>query len=343
MTNLTSLAELNSSDSDELDRLWRDRPDIMRAYVEKRPQYQQLVGEVIYILERRLSASPLGIASITGRAKTLKSLAEKIVRKDYPNPLDEITDLAGVRCVYLYLSDRLALEKIIESEFEVIEKIDKVEEKAEDEFGYGALHYIVKLGGTSSGARYDDLRSLICEIQVRTVLQDAWAIIDHHLIYKREKDAPKPFRRRLNSLSGLFETADTQFDQLRAEREKYLTEIRSATSSRQVKQQELNLDLFNSYMDRAFPGMKIADESLSLSPFLKSLQKYGYTTIADLDGLFSRTDKARSALRAIVPVKSSIAELNRALALENEEKRKSYGPKKTRDAIYSALHMVEKR
>jgi ppGpp synthetase/RelA/SpoT-type nucleotidyltranferase len=61
--------------------------------------------------------------------------------------------------------------------------------------------------------RYDDLKKLVCEIQVRTVLQDAWAIIDHHLSYKQESDVPKILRRKLNSLAGLVETAHDQFDQ----------------------------------------------------------------------------------------------------------------------------------
>jgi ppGpp synthetase/RelA/SpoT-type nucleotidyltranferase len=36
--------------------------------------------------------------------------------------LKDITDLAGVRVVYLYKNDRSPIERIIESEFKVLEK-----------------------------------------------------------------------------------------------------------------------------------------------------------------------------------------------------------------------------
>lgn len=202
---------------DEISKTWEERPDIIRSFIEARPQYEQLCAEVAYILKKRLDDGSIEYSAVTSRAKTLKSFAEKISRKQYESPLSDITDLAGVRVVYLYKADRHLIEKIIETEFDVIEKVDKVEEQEADRFGYGALHYLVHLGRKSSGARYDDLKGLICEIQVRTVLQDAWAIIDHHLVYKQESDVPKVLKRKLNSLSGLFETADDQFDRVRVE------------------------------------------------------------------------------------------------------------------------------
>jgi ppGpp synthetase/RelA/SpoT-type nucleotidyltranferase len=68
------------------------------------------------------------------------SFAEKISRKEYDEPLAEVTDLAGVRLVFLYKNDQPQIEEIIESEFAVIEKVDKVDEQEADQFGYGALH-----------------------------------------------------------------------------------------------------------------------------------------------------------------------------------------------------------
>src|SRR5262245_51861524 len=207
------------ADLELVEKAWAEQAPVIRRFIDVRPHYEQLCGEVAYILRKRLDEQRVEYAAVTQRAKTLKSFLEKVSSKQYARPLEELTDLAGVRVVYLYKKHRAAIESIVEDEFAVTEKVDKVERQEPDQFGYGALHYLVRLGGKSVGARYDDLKALTCEIQVRTVVQDAWAMISHHLTYKHESEIPKTLRRKLNALVGVFETADEQFDQVRAERD----------------------------------------------------------------------------------------------------------------------------
>jgi ppGpp synthetase/RelA/SpoT-type nucleotidyltranferase len=69
------------------------------------------------------------------------------------------------------------LRELLNLSLRYLRKVDKLEEQEVDKFGYGALHYLVNLGRKSSGARYDDLKRLVCEIQVRTVLQDAGRLL----------------------------------------------------------------------------------------------------------------------------------------------------------------------
>ena len=311
---------LNSPDSDELGRTWDEHPEVIRAFIEIRPQYEQLCNEVAYILTKRMDETGIEYSAVTYRAKTLKSFAEKLSRKQYNEPFKNITDLAGVRLVYLYKSDRVRIEGIIESEFKVEEKIDKVEEQDEDRFGYGAIHYFVHLGRKSSGARYDDLKSLICEIQVRTVLQDAWAIIDHHLVYKHESDVPKPLKRKLNSVAGLFETADDQFDRIRAERQQYRESIKSKLSSKEpFLDQDLNLDTFVEYLKWKFPSLQLGRYDDHISQVLTSTVQYGYNNLAELDSLLNRTQDMRSALSKDIPTTSAASEVARAIAFEQPE------------------------
>jgi putative GTP pyrophosphokinase len=54
------------------------------------------------------------------------------------------------------------------------------------------------------------------ELQVRTVLQHAWAAIDHKLAYKRESDVPKGLLRQLSRVSALLEVGDEQFEAVRS-------------------------------------------------------------------------------------------------------------------------------
>ena len=133
----------------------------------------------------------------------------------------------------------------------MIERIDKVADSEPHEFGYGAIHFLVKLGKNLKGPRYDDLRDLTCEIQVRTILQDSWAIVAHHLSYKRESDIPNALRRKLNALSGLFETADDQFNQLNIEREAYRGKLTASmeVDIQEILKQKINLDNLLVYAD----------------------------------------------------------------------------------------------
>jgi putative GTP pyrophosphokinase len=272
----------------ELESVWHSNPETIRQFLEQRPDYEQLCAEIAYILRKRLSQADIEISTVTNRAKTLKSFLEKITRKEYSKPFIDITDFAGVRVVYLYEQDLNKIESIIKKEFTIIEKVDKLNEKGSDRFGYGAIHYIIKLGKNSSGARYDDLKNLLCEIQVRTVLQDAWAIIDHHLVYKRESDIPSNLQRKLNSLAGLFETADNQFEAIRQEREKYLGELDESIESESFLTNELNLDTFTAYIKWKFPDNDSEYFKGQVNAVYTEISKAGMKDLTEIDKIIEK-------------------------------------------------------
>jgi putative GTP pyrophosphokinase len=312
---------LQTSESDETLKVWEEKLDVIRTFIENRPQYEQLCGEVAYILAKRMQTANIEYSAITNRAKSLKSFIEKLFRKSYSDPIKDITDFAGVRLVFLYKSDQEAIENIIESEFSIKEKSDKIEERDADRFGYGALHYIVNIGKKSSGARYDDLKDLACEIQVRTVLQDAWAVIYHHLSYKQESDVPKVLIRKLNSVAGLFETADDQFDSIRIAREKYKTSIKPKRNDEdRFLKQEINLDTFAEFLRWKFPSLSVKSFD-DIPGTLSTFSLYGFKTLADLEHLLDRTNKELDAVALDVPPTSGTQILRRALALSNEDFR----------------------
>jgi hypothetical protein len=55
---------------------------------------------------------------------------------------------------------------------------------------------------------------LVAEIQVRTILQHAWAEIEHDTRYKAVDVAPTAIARRFVALAGLLEIADREFQAL---------------------------------------------------------------------------------------------------------------------------------
>ncbi|MEP6901616.1 MAG: hypothetical protein ABJA66_07690 [Actinomycetota bacterium] len=268
----------------DVERLWKENTESIKRFIERQADYEKLCAEVAYILNRELNKEEVEFSTITYRAKTLNSFLEKIQRKSYRDPVAEITDFAGVRVVCLYNDDLKKLEKVISEHFEIVEKIDKLTDRKADQFGYGAIHFIVRLGKNASGARYDDLKNLVCEIQTRTVLQDAWAIIDHHLVYKNESNIPTVLRSRLNLLAGNFQSVDEKFSDIRAEREEYLRAVEdSKINSEQFLENELNLDSFVRYAHWKFPELPTGTQILDVPFYLNPLMEMNLHTLGELN------------------------------------------------------------
>lgn len=285
-----------------LDKVWGNNPEYIRKYYDNQAKYEKLCNESKYILSMELSNANIEFAQCISRFKTLRSFCEKISRRTYEDPFTDITDFSGVRVVYLYSTDKDAIERIIEREFEVIEKVDKVSTEEADRFGYGALHYLIKMKSNHSGARYDDLKDLVCEIQVRTILQDAWAIVAHHLSYKHESDIPKELRRKLNALSGLFETADDQFENIRLSRSKYQDQVKgSIDKEKEISLNEnINLDNLDAYLKWKFPKRTQHDQE-SVADLLEDIKAYDYKKLIDIDNIVDRTKKSVDAYETEYP------------------------------------------
>lgn len=225
-----------------------------------RPKYENLAKEIHFSILQRLKDKGMEITGITYRSKTIESFLEKIERKLYNSPLTEVSDLAGVRVVCLYEPDIQQVAQVIQCEFKVHEMIDKHEDLGMDKMGYQGLHFIVELGSRYSGPRYDNLSGMKCEIQVRTVLQDAWAIISHHLVYKSEASVPMKLRRNLNNITSLLEVAQGVFDNVRDERDNYISKIQEKRSDwNDFISQPVDFDTLAAYTKWKFPNLPISE------------------------------------------------------------------------------------
>jgi len=231
-------------------------------YKEKRPLYDRFAAKLKVLLEELLSAKRIDYHVIEHRAKEVEAFREKITRagKRYSDPVREVTDLAGVRVVLYYTSDVDRACRVIKEEFDVDQSgsVDKGESLKPDQFGYRSVHYVVSLCGARAGlAEWANFAGFRAEIQVRTVLQHAWASVSHRLQYKHERDVPTLFRRRLSVLSGLFELADEQFLALRREQTKL-----SQMTSRKIEKGDTDLEL----------NLITVEEFLKKSPLIREVE-----------------------------------------------------------------------
>ncbi len=317
----------------KIERLWSERPGLVRTFLEKRRHWERLATEVSYTLAESLKMREIQYSYVSSRAKKLESFAEKMDRKNYSSPLDQITDLAGARVVYLYPSDRPRIEKAIEEDFEVIERVEKTPGQ-DSQFGYMAMHFLVKLGPRSSGARYDDIKHLICEIQVRTVLQDSWAVLDHHLSYKQGSDVPEQLKSQLHSLSDFLRKADENFDHLRAQRLEYQEGIRRKRDDTNLfLDEEANMDTVLEYLNLRFPEMQTAGSDHHLSSVLGLANEVGYRSLTEIDQLLKRTRAAREALNERLPTRYACNHIHRAVGLVHPELRNDWFSDQQRELI----------
>ena len=104
----------------------RDEVEVARsAYSKLRPLYRQLATEAHDILKTKLQEAGIAPASMVSRAKDVDSFVSKIIRKGYTDPLLQTTDLAGTRVVCAYEFELAKVAEVIESNFDVRERIDK--------------------------------------------------------------------------------------------------------------------------------------------------------------------------------------------------------------------------
>lgn len=195
-------------------------------YDDNRDNLYDALGSFRTLISSLLKTIPsVAVSTIGGRVKDREECISKFTRK-YRTELEanktpytirnKITDIIGLRIVCLYEDDVEKIKDLISSEFDVIEVTDKIAqiEGTESSFGYKGLHLDLRLNAARGNmAEYKIFTEHAFELQIRTVVQDSWSVIDHKIKYK--KSIPNELKRRINTLAALFELADHEFKAIR--------------------------------------------------------------------------------------------------------------------------------
>lgn len=257
-----------------------DAGQIGKRFSELIPKYQNLALNLKQALELFLHNAGISYLTIDHRIKDLDSFIEKIRRKGYDDPFDQMEDICGLRIICYYTSDLEKISGIIKREFKIIESTDKEDLLKPDQFGYRSYHFVVRIKADWLKApNYRGLEDLKAEIQVRTVLMHAWAEIQHKLAYKKKTDIPSQFLRQLSRIAAKLEETDEQFESLRADTEDYRKQlIAKAEKAAGVFDSSLplNLDNLQAYLDHYFPRQKRAVRRWT-AMLLDELLSYGLT------------------------------------------------------------------
>lgn len=176
-------------------------------------------------IEDLLSDAGVTFDRVTARIKSWPSLKAKAKKRRedgelaYPDPWNDIHDLIGVRVNVFHSTEIPVTLDVLKEAFTVIRSVDKAAEtRIAGGFGYGSHHLILRVPDT-----HRELAAYVgrqFEVQVRTVLQHAWAEFEHDVRYKQGSQPLDPQVDRAFTLAaGLIELADQQFDQIAALKE----------------------------------------------------------------------------------------------------------------------------
>jgi putative GTP pyrophosphokinase len=276
----------------------QESPDFVAEFAANRPRYEDFARQCADRVRSALLNNDVEFFAVEHRAKSVASFREKLGRpgKSYFDPFYEMPDLAGVRVILNYLPDVDRVVELCGRLFAINEEnsVRASDRLGTEEFGYQSTHIV---GWISEQRRlldewqpYEDMQ---VEIQVRTVLQHAWASVSHALQYKREADVPRKLRRRLARVAASLETADTEFSELAVEHRQLLLDANEAIDQDEQWDAPVDTTTIKAFIEKGSEPSDLIRVALSIHGFSDGGDKI--SSIGDLvrvcDGLSIRTLK----------------------------------------------------
>ena len=180
------------------------------------PVYEEALQTLYRDVRQLLSGHDLRPA-IKYRVKRFGDYFDKLIRLQRKQPGTKacVTDLLGLRIICPFLEDIERVVALLDEAFEVVELERRGAEHSYREFGYDSVHLLVNVGDDLLPETLPHTRK-VCEIQLRTILQDAWAEVEHELVYKSDLSLPnESMRRKLAALNANLGLADLIFQEIR--------------------------------------------------------------------------------------------------------------------------------
>jgi ppGpp synthetase/RelA/SpoT-type nucleotidyltranferase len=223
----------------------QQRDSFLISFFKEKENYKILAEHLVRFISDDPSAPKESIHTILYRIKDESRLIEKIDQENSNsgsglelitknNFHERIGDIIGIRIICLRLSDIVKVEEYLE--FLVEEKILKFIQNPDHKrsfvlpislgktapqninlqySGYSSIHYQVKLGENSDVS--ERLKNIQIELQLRTILEEAWGEIDHKYRYRYSRigeTPPEHIHSGFYSLSAYLQAAAMQAEQL---------------------------------------------------------------------------------------------------------------------------------
>ncbi|MFZ2956258.1 MAG: hypothetical protein WA705_05160 [Candidatus Ozemobacteraceae bacterium] len=279
--------------------------NFIKDFLKLLPTLKCVERKIPILISDLLEAEEIFPHSVTSRIKTKESLQGKLEKKfGKYSKIGEIQDLVGIRIITLMEEEFEKVVNIISKDFEIDREnsIDKKEVLDPDRFGYISYHLICKISDSRANLPENkEISDIFFEIQIRSILQHAWAEIEHNLGYKSNIEVPRDFRRRFSRIAGILEVADIEFCSLKRDLEIFQENLKKQSPVADI---ELNKDSLTNFikssndvsrLDKKFcdiTGSVYSKNLISGTTELLGLKRVGIKTVAKLNEALLKKEKA---------------------------------------------------
>jgi ppGpp synthetase/RelA/SpoT-type nucleotidyltranferase len=182
---------------------------IRKALLKDRSVHIRGLPSIKRLIRRILEDNGIEHLVVQGRVKELESAIDKVLRKGPSYSIGDLTDLICLRIILYQESDIEKVAELLKNSFnfDPENSVDKTKPQEITSFGYRSLHLILRMTDTY-GVDH------VVEVQIRTVLQHAWAELEHSVIYKSGHKPSDVIKRDFARLSGTLELLDREIDRI---------------------------------------------------------------------------------------------------------------------------------
>lgn len=268
--------------------------DVEQWYDNNKALYERFSIEIEEIITKILNSKNIHYQSISHRLKERESYLNKCADEKYINPIKQITDVSGIRIIAYTNHDVSSICQVLQDEFLIDEDNsgDKADMLEINKVGYLSVHYILQLKENRTNLlEYKIFKDLKCEVQVRTLLQHAWAEIEHDRNYKFTGVLPDEIKRRFYLVAGVLEMMDCEFDRLSKEIDEYAKNMKKDVLKGNYSTIGINSKSVEQYVLKKFEGASNISACINgeIVPerVIDELKGFGYQTIQEIEDDFN--------------------------------------------------------
>ncbi|QQM95439.1 GTP pyrophosphokinase family protein [Staphylococcus pseudintermedius] len=182
--------------------------------------YQQAIDELKVKLkglrkQYQVNEHNSPIEFVTGRVKPISSIVDKANKRGitFDCLREEMYDIAGLRMMCQFVDDIDIVVELLRQrkDFKVIEERDYISNTKQS--GYRSYHVIIDYPIET----LDGTKSILAEIQIRTLAMNFWATIEHTLRYKYDGDYPPEIQTRLERAAEAAFLLDEEMSEIKEE------------------------------------------------------------------------------------------------------------------------------
>lgn len=278
----------------------QQREAILISFLNQKEKYKKLAEYIVHLIRDDPSSPKESLHTIIYRIKDELRLIEKINRVNNEieagtpsitekNYQKRVGDLLGVRIICLRLSDVEKIEAYLKllSEENILYFVKGPEQKRsfilpgdtgvsipEDTgmryTGYSSIHYQIKLGENSDAP--PELKDFLFELQLRTIIEEAWSEIDHKYRYVSSRSGlklPEHIHTGFYNLSAYFQVAALQSEHLCHLAEAYGLNKNAKGKKKAAIPWADELSLIDKQKDESFRKLSAAEIEAYLQKVLK--------------------------------------------------------------------------